>query len=1045
MKQRALLAHLVIARGRPVPAKHLIRALWEDFPPRDPAHALQARVSRLRAAFPAEISLVDGGYRLDPVEVHTDSARFEELCDEGQWLLADGELTDASECLHIALALWQGSAFTGLLDFAVPSAEAARLEKMRVAAVADRIDVDLALGRCVEVIAELHALVEEQPFAERHWGQLMAALYCDNRANEALRVFAGARATFVDGLGVEPSNALGRLHVSILREQPPASLMRLSVSATPGNTSTSGAQSSAPTQPTSLSSNHPDALVELLRSYRTLILTGPAGIGKTHLLRAISAHFEAQHFSATVLGASSLSRQVPLGVFAGSGALISPQWTTPATLIDQFSRHRSKTVLLVDNVGQLDEASLFVVTQLIRTSRIPTILTARSLTDAPPEIQALYDAGDLTEVGVDALTPADAEELAAHMLGGALVPGARSQVFAAAGGNPLHLREIIAASRDEGRLVRTGTTWELHGEPASTPRLTQLVGERFSSLDDAGMEGAAKLAIAGEYPADALGDASRRSLARAGVVEYSTAGWLRLSHPLDAQILGARISTMLWRDLTIEVLDVLLSDVTAGHPVARRRAHILALDLDQPIDAESTISVARHALGTFDERLALRAAQAVVAQDPRNAEGHRLMAEAASALGRFDVAEESFGEAFQTASTDSQHAEVALARARHLGVRLHDAAGALAVIQRAMGWVSDPEELGHLRRDSVRWAVLAGQAGEEVAIPTGGPDVMVAMGLITAGMSGVITGPLDDALFALARLGHVPAETIELVPGGADLVLLTEIMAVSNSGDMAAARYRLEIAIADAELRGAESLGAWEYALGFTELFSGSAERAYGLGVSACTHLEWRDIAGLLPAAGALTAAAAHASGRTALAEEHLDAIPGKADGDPKVVMLRAWKDAWQQNAEGHDALATAILLDTARWLLTAQHNYFAALLAHCAARIGLDVRGAVAVIEEAKSVTGGGLVEIFSRHGGATIAGDAAALDEIAHDARELGMTSTATDTWLSLLRLPGNGETATNRASRQRLAVDELAAQTPAMALWMQTEPGVRAAILG
>lgn len=60
-KQRALLARLVVARGRVVPPERLIAELWDEGPPRDPAHALQAWISRLRATLPVEIELLDGG------------------------------------------------------------------------------------------------------------------------------------------------------------------------------------------------------------------------------------------------------------------------------------------------------------------------------------------------------------------------------------------------------------------------------------------------------------------------------------------------------------------------------------------------------------------------------------------------------------------------------------------------------------------------------------------------------------------------------------------------------------------------------------------------------------------------------------------------------------------------------------------------------------------------------------------------------------------------------------------------------------------------
>lgn len=1036
-KQRGLFARLVVARGRPLAPEQLIDDLWDGSPPRNPAHALQARISRLRAVVPVNIELRDGGYVLDPTGVQTDSARFERLIEQGGWLVSDGDLAQAAECFHNALELWRGSAFTGLGAITALRLEAVRLERLRAAAVADRIDLDLSLGRSCAVLPELHALVEEYPYYERHWGQLMTALYIEGRAQEALTVFSHARSAFAEGLGVEPSSDLGKLHIEILRERPPRSLLRLPAPVPVPVLSEPDPRPNDRDVLTTrrLTSNQPDQLVDLLRHHRSLILTGPAGIGKTHLLRAVGSRFHAQHCTAPVLTATALSQSVPLGVFAGAGESLPQGWMSAAALIDHFTRHRSSTVLLVDNVNLLDEASLFVVTQLIRTSRLPAVLTSCDLTQAPEEVRALYDSGELTEIAIDPLTPAGAGELAAGIVNGPLSPAAGVRIYAAAKGNPLHLREVITASLDEGRLVRTGDAWELQGAPASTPRLTQLVGARFAALDEAGLEAAAKVAIAGELPATALAPAELRALTRAGVVEYSAYGWLGLAHPLDGEVVRSMCSAALWRDLTGEVVGVLLAAVSDQRPTARRRAHILALELSRPLDVPATLAVARHALGTFDDRLALRAAQAVAAQVPTDPEAYRIAGLAASALGMSDQADAHFDRAAHHATTDTDLAALALARARHLGMRHHDAAGALAVIQSALATVEDSNEADHLRRDGVRWATIAGQTSEAVRPPDGTSDAAVAMGLITVAMAGVITGPLSDTEAILAQLRRMPAETLELVPGASSLIELTEIMALSNTGDVLAAGRRLEQKIASAQEAGEESLGVWEYALGLSELLSGDAERSHALAMAAVSHLQWRDTAGLLPAARALAVASARATGRQALALTELHAIAPTAEYDPKVVMLLAWADAWQEHVEGRGAGASRILIDAARWLLTAQHHYFAGMLAHCAVRVGQDVPEAAAILDEAERTAGGGLLQIFARHAAATVAGDPIAMDAIASNAWELGMATTTADTWLYLTRRADDGDVAGVDARRWHVSVERLREETPAMALWAPT----------
>jgi tetratricopeptide (TPR) repeat protein len=97
-------------------------------------------------------------------------------------------------------------------------AEITRLTEMRLAALEDRIEADLALGGHAVVCAELAWLLREHPLRERLAGQLMVALYRCGRQAEALRVYAGLRGTLVEQLGIDPSPALGRLEQAILRQ-----------------------------------------------------------------------------------------------------------------------------------------------------------------------------------------------------------------------------------------------------------------------------------------------------------------------------------------------------------------------------------------------------------------------------------------------------------------------------------------------------------------------------------------------------------------------------------------------------------------------------------------------------------------------------------------------------------------------------------------------------------------------------------------------------------------------------------------------------------
>jgi DNA-binding SARP family transcriptional activator len=220
-KQRALLAALLLRANEVVPADRLIDELWGEDSPEDAPTALRVNVSRLRKALPQDVLTTRSpGYvvRVEPDEL--DLHRFERLVDEGRSLLARGLAADASERLRDALSLWRGAA---LADFAYESfaqAAIARLEEIRLAALELRIDADLALGRHHELVGELEALVAEHPLRERLRRYLMKALYRSGRQAEALEAYQDARRALVDGLGIDPSNALQELERAILRQDP---------------------------------------------------------------------------------------------------------------------------------------------------------------------------------------------------------------------------------------------------------------------------------------------------------------------------------------------------------------------------------------------------------------------------------------------------------------------------------------------------------------------------------------------------------------------------------------------------------------------------------------------------------------------------------------------------------------------------------------------------------------------------------------------------------------------------------------------------------
>jgi tetratricopeptide (TPR) repeat protein len=149
-----------------------------------------------------------------------DACRFERAARRGRAALEAGDVAQARAELELALALWRGSALAHLPDVPCVRSEAARLEDERLAAIEDRIEADLAIGRHGELAGELAQLASEHPYRERLHAQRMLALYRAGRQADALAAYRQARRVLVDELGIEPSTRLRELENAILAQDP---------------------------------------------------------------------------------------------------------------------------------------------------------------------------------------------------------------------------------------------------------------------------------------------------------------------------------------------------------------------------------------------------------------------------------------------------------------------------------------------------------------------------------------------------------------------------------------------------------------------------------------------------------------------------------------------------------------------------------------------------------------------------------------------------------------------------------------------------------
>jgi DNA-binding SARP family transcriptional activator len=223
-RQRVVLALLALNANRVVPVDQLIDAVWDSSPPTTARAQIQICVSGLRrvlagASETAQIRTRPPGYLLDITEDDLDVAQFTNLVTAARAHVDANRTAEAVATLRSALSLWRGPALAGM-NSELLRRNAAQLDDAKVAAVMERLRLDLTLGRHEEIIGELFALVKEHPLRERLYEYLMLALYRAGRQAEALEVCRRARATLMEELGIELGESARRLENAILNRDP---------------------------------------------------------------------------------------------------------------------------------------------------------------------------------------------------------------------------------------------------------------------------------------------------------------------------------------------------------------------------------------------------------------------------------------------------------------------------------------------------------------------------------------------------------------------------------------------------------------------------------------------------------------------------------------------------------------------------------------------------------------------------------------------------------------------------------------------------------
>ena len=551
-RQRAVVALLLLARGDQVGTDRLLDALWDGAPPPSGPGSLQAYVSHLRRALepdraaraPSTVLVSRGtGYAMPVPDESVDAWRFEALVDRTASLHDPAARIPP---LQEALALWRGPALADYAGSEWADFEGRRLDELRTLAREQLLAARLENGEAARVVPEIEALLAEEPLREERWRLLALALYRSHRQADALAALRRARERLADELGVDPGPALRALEAEVLAQSPtldaPAGRPVVAAPTVPQRRGLP----QLPQQRTSPSAGlfEREAELAVLRRClddvlagfpRTLVIEGPAGIGKTSLMTHLRE--QARAAGATVVGArgSQLEKEYGFGAVrqlfdpvlddprsredlltgAATGASrVFDATQSPATgqteslftvlhglywMTTNLAR-RGPLLVAVDDVQWCDTASLRFLSYLARRledQRVLVVVTLRTGEEHADDelLHELVVESDAVAVRPAPLGPDGTLAVVRERLAGA------DSTFGAAcfrttAGNPLLLRQLLRALESEG--VRPDASHADTVRAIGSRAVSSMVMMRFRRMPSANREVARALSVLGD-------------------------------------------------------------------------------------------------------------------------------------------------------------------------------------------------------------------------------------------------------------------------------------------------------------------------------------------------------------------------------------------------------------------------------------------------------------------------------------------------------------------------------------------------------------------
>ncbi|WP_382307221.1 LuxR C-terminal-related transcriptional regulator [Herbiconiux sp. UC225_62] len=686
-----------------------------------------------------------------------------------------------------------------------------------------------------------------------------------------------------------------------------------------------------------------------------VVVGGAPGVGRTAFVDALAQSIDPGRTILIVRGDPDLGA-VPLGALAPVMSALPVG--DDGNAIVEFHRavNRREVVLIVDDAEYLDLTSTGVLEQVARAG-VASMVVVRATKPAPDGQSAatarLVRHATL-QIELPALGQADACAMVKDRLGTSIGAAAADEMVRLASGSTRTLSELIEASVGICDLADDAGAWNERWPAVSEGLIASLPANPLLA-SAAVLDVVTLLAVVGELPVEQAGTSgvSERGTQRAEAAGFVVARardgriWVDLAHPLYGPVLLSSVSEYSQDGFRIAGIDML-----DGYPEHRVRRTLLQLKVGQAIAPQPLIDLAHRELSERRYNTAItlgeHAARAAGADAALRAAGEYVEAQALSQIGRARESSEHFAAAWAAVNSVGEAADrsfiaaLAQAEGNHLAFRELQPDVAVSRVESVLHRLDEPDRAG-LESDLAKWRLMSGQGMSGQGIPLGVEQLALLGPVETPGDLNllIMTATLQTMGGNLTLAGEAVTRGLaacdrfrEVLPNARDLLELSEVLVLSFTSRFTDARSAARRNLARAEKSNPSARGIWRVVLAIIELHGGSPARAWKLITEGRRDLVWRDIAGLLPTADALTAAVAARTGRFAIARSWLDQLAAAEILDPKAELYAALARAWVSAASGRPGFAIRSMGPALHKAVDGGHLYLAALVAYEAVRI---------------------------------------------------------------------------------------------------------------